>query len=620
MGGRDVMKNDYPASSFYPFRFVVVVAVAALGLLFGSAPEVAGQQADASPQAVEQVHGMVLNSTDKSPVGRVLVTSGDQRMATMTDADGRFSFEVRRIAAKTSTSVGALPSVGLRGGTTAAQATTISLTARRPGYISLNFSFRIPVDPQIRIEPIKAELVPEGVVRGRLSVPNGDLPDGVQVVLFQKRITYGAASWTQAGWARSNSRGEYRFADLQAGEYKLMTLAWADPKLLQSTTATEISGYRPAFYGDGADLATSALIHLSTRAMEAEANLELHGAPFYRVSVPVANTTPGSGTGSGAGNAAYILVVGNEDGLSGFSLMFNSEKQAAEGFLPSGVYDVRVTSVNQQPQNTGLSPALAARMKSLGGSIYAGPRISGATGASKVEVIGPEVKAAKIVLIPNGSVSVRVRRDYTSAQANYGLFASQQVSLIPIGMIAPVTPGQGVGDLVVGNVREGRYRVQPTPSRGYVASLSSNGVNLLRDPLVVGPGGTSEPIDMTLRDDTATLKGTLTGIISTGSYSNYGDDVPEVAIECIRLDGDVGISASETTARNGAFSLSNLAPGRYLVLASRSSSERVNLTLQNLEYRNENVLREFMSKGMQVTLDASQSAEIQVPLPPEEEN
>lgn len=44
------------------------------------------------------------------------------------------------------------------------------------------------------------------------------------------------------------------------------------------------------------------------------------------------------------------------------------------------------------------------------------------------------------------------------------------------------------------------------------------------------------------------------------------------------------------------------------------------MTLQNLEYRNENVLRDFMSKGMQVTLDASQSAEIQVPLPPEEEN
>ncbi|MDR3734188.1 MAG: carboxypeptidase-like regulatory domain-containing protein [Acidobacteriaceae bacterium] len=607
------MKNDYPASSSYPFRFGVVVAVAMLGLLCGSAKEMAGQQTDASPQAVEQVHGVILNSTDKSPVGRVLVTSGDQRMATLTDADGRFSFEVRRVAAKTSTSVGALPSVGLRGGTTATQATTISLTARRPGYISLNFSFRIPADPQIRIAPIKAELVPEGVVRGRLSVPNGDLPDGVQVMLFKKTVASGAASWTVAGTVLANSRGEYRFADLQAGEYKLMTQEWADSKLLQSTTATEVPGYRPAFYGDGADLAASALIHLSTRAMEAEANLELHSATFYRVSVSVANTTPGSG------NASYILAVGGEDGPSGFSLRYNTAKQAAEGFLPSGVYDVRVSSFSQQTQSAGLSAAMAARMKSLG-QIYMGPRISGATGASKVEVIGPEVKAEKIVLIPNGSISVRVHREYTSAQANYGLSVSQMVYLTPLGMMAQVMPGQGVGDLVVENVREGRYRVQPTQSRGYVASLSSNGMNLLRDPLVVGPGGTSEPIDMTLRDDTATLTGTLTGLISTGSSSNEGDDVPEVTIECIRLDGDVGLSASMTTARNGAFSLSNLAPGRYLVLAARSSSERVNMTLQNLEYRNENVLRDFMSKGMQVTLDASQSAEIQVPLPPEEEN
>ncbi len=44
---------------------------------------------------------------------------------------------------------------------------------------------------------------------------------------------------------------------------------------------------------------------------------------------------------------------------------------------------------------------------------------------------------------------------------------------------------------------------------GYVAAVSSGGVDLLHNPLVVPPGGTSSPIEITLRDDGGTVEGAI---------------------------------------------------------------------------------------------------------------
>ena len=67
-------------------------------------------------------------------------------------------------------------------------------------------------------------------------------------------------------------------------------------------------------------------------------------------------------------------------------------------------------------------------------------------------------------------------------------------------------------DLVLENVRPGRYWLKVDPSRGYVASAVAGSADLLRQPLVVGPGGASLPIEIVLRDDGATIEGTVEGM------------------------------------------------------------------------------------------------------------
>ena len=129
-------------------------------------------------------------------------------------------------------------------------------------------------------------------------------------------------------------------------------------------------------------------------------------------------------------------------------------------------------------------------------------------------------------------------------------------------------PGKGSDDLVVENVWEGSYRLWVMPSRGYVASATSHGVDLLRNKLVVGPGGTSAPIEITLRDDTAWLDGTVS--IDSSSRGDQGPYGPNFFVFCIPVGHSNGGMVPTAGAMNGKFTLQNLAPGQYLVLASRT--------------------------------------------------
>ena len=52
--------------------------------------------ADPASQVTDHIHGVVINSVDKKTIARALVTSQDQRMATMTDSQGRFTFDILR--------------------------------------------------------------------------------------------------------------------------------------------------------------------------------------------------------------------------------------------------------------------------------------------------------------------------------------------------------------------------------------------------------------------------------------------------------------------------------------------------------------------------------------------
>jgi hypothetical protein len=570
------------------FDSLVVRAGFVSAILLCSAPpaKLLGQNVGSSAGSVFHIHGVVLNALTSKPVDRALVTS--MEMAALTDSEGRFEFDVR--SSNGNPAGGPVPSSGFSLHGEGEGGYAIALVTRRPGYLAtqrptvLLLRAKSPEVPELKIK-----IMPESILRGRLATSAGASPMGVQVQLFRKQVADGLAFWGMASAAQTNSRGEYRFAELPAGDYKVMTREWVENELSVPGSTGQMTGYPPVYYPNGPDLATATPLHIAA-GETAQADLNLRAQPYYQVSIPLINVPHGSGVS---------VTVGEEDGSSGFSLGFNPQTQKIEGLLPNGAYAIRVTAFGE---------------------------IQG-TGAGRIEIAGGPVQGTPISLVSSGVIPVVVREQYTAdsnTNAREGAAFSRLGNGRPRSLeLALQSEGASVAtiglrnlsengneDLAVVNAREGKYRVWVMPNHGYVASASSGGVDLLHKRLVVGAGGASAPIEITLRDDTATLDGTVSPIPANGGESV--PDVGRVFVFCFPLENEIGRLVPGFAGVDGKFSIQNLPPGRYLVLAFPSPN-------QNLEYRNEEVLRQYESKGTIVRLEAGQRAEIKVSVLPETE-
>lgn len=544
-------------------------------------------QPDDSARITDHIHGVVLNSVDRKPVSRVLVVAGDQRMATFTDSEGRFSFDVRRSASTGSALMGNLPN--MPGGQAidprmlrAMRSAAGFLSLRKPGYISADLPIRISPDISTTSEELQFKLVPACTIRGHVSTPTGSPPPGLKVSLRSRQIQFGMEVWVQTGTISVNSHGDFHFADLPAGDYKVMSSAWTEePAYGTQTLAEQSSGYKPAFYTEALDFASAPAIHL--RAGDTtEADLNLRSATLYHVSIPLPN----------ADNGSVSVIVGNQAEDSGYTLVYNFHSQSLDGFLPNGAYDVRVFGYGQQPSS----------------------------GRGRVEVNGRPVKGAPVTLVPDGQIPIIVHQQFTgvapeeqgrgSAIARAQAARPVEVFLRPYGSNGPGANmgGSNMGGTSAGNssnlflagVAEGSYRVMANAYRGYVSSITANGVDLLRQPLVVGPGGASEPIEVTLRDDSASLSGNI-------SIPDGSDTDAQFIVTCIPLGNNTAAYLPQIGSYLDRFAVPNLPPGQYLVFASTAPT-------QHLDYLNPAVLTHLQSLGTTVTLAPGEKREVQIPL------
>jgi hypothetical protein len=574
------MQTGDPGFSFRSFFRCTAIFALLLLLGYGAQALQLGQETSSPTERVVHVHGIVLNALTEMPIGRALVTA--REAAAMTNGDGRFDFNLK--FPPPSAAGGSIPGLGGRG--TGGREIRVAVMARRPGYLPMERPSMLTLpgkgsdDPELQIK-----LTPESILRGHVVTPAIASPMGVQVLLLRKQIQDGLASWVQATAALTNSRGEYRFSDLPAGNYKVMTREWVQNGALPGP-GNQITGYPPTYYPNEPDIESGTPIHIG-RGETAQADLILHAEPYYRVNIPVMNVVAGNGISVGVSAARE-----NKSVSPGFSLGFNPQSQMIEGYLPNGAYSLRVTSF--------------------------GVVQSGATG--RIDVAGGPVRGSPISLTSGGSIAVIVREEFTADtgggpakgvimnRGGNGPSRSLNLVLQPDqanGPGASLRPplGKGSDDLVVENVWEGKYRLSVMPFRGYVASATSHGVDLLRNMLVVGPGGTSAPIEITLRDDTAWLDGTVS--VDGSGGDDQGPYGPNFFVFCVPIGHSNGGMVPMAGAMNGKFTFRNLAPGQYLVLASRTFNPQ-------FEYRNEEVLRQYESKGAMLTLTPGQKAEITV--------
>src|SRR5262249_33019185 len=153
----------------------------------------------------------------------------DNRFATMTDERGRFQFNLP--AANYVRKIG--------------DGYPYSLMARKPGFLSPNNEQAV-IRAGEDISEITISLVPEALIIGRVQIPRSDGFERMQVGLYRRVVREGAEHWDSIGTATSRSDGEFRFAELQSGAYKIVTQEMLDRDPLNPRGA--LFGYPPVFY------------------------------------------------------------------------------------------------------------------------------------------------------------------------------------------------------------------------------------------------------------------------------------------------------------------------------------------------------------------------------------
>ncbi len=520
------------------------------------------------------LNAVVVSSTDGKPVPRVLVTSPDRRMATITDSEGRFSFDLRRTGSQAESHVFSSFPPNPAPPTTTIQ---IQFVVRRPGYISDTVNLHLPAIAPAGSEPtFLLKIVPAAVLAGHLYPDVGDLPANISVQLLRKVVFNGTATWTYAA-AQVNSRGEFRFPNLTPGDYKLLAPAFSRYRNGPGTPPDSIPGFRAAFYPNASSLDAATTIHLNS-GETATANLAYHSAIFCSVTIPVAGIADSAGFD--------VRMPADIPGLN-----FTHDAQSAHAYLPSGDYNIQLISAS-----TTTTPLASVASVHL-------------------QVESKAVRTEPAAFHPTFELPVTVQREFTNSATDTRQTIGPTVyaGIQALNSFGGLQPGvlNKPGAITFQNLSEGLYRVDiTTPTNGsYVASATSGTTDLLREPLQVLPGVVPRPIEVVLRDDPANL----TLRVPPNLNQPSADDSP-IFLLCIQLDRTQAQPFPFVVRQNNQVPTTTLPPGRYLVLASRQD------LMQTIEFRNPDVLRDLLPKGSTITLSPNQKADLEVRLMPDGAN
>jgi hypothetical protein len=352
---------------FLPLAILVATA---------SMPGRASAQALQSDEQSRTIHGTVVNAATKAPIGRALVSSADNRFATLTDGEGHFEF--------------ALPKANSDGGSNSGVARpyqgepsnlaeNLWLMARKPGFLLDQNEMR-----PTRVTPgadLILTLVPEALITGRVILSTSDGALGVDVDLFTREVQDGMPRWIRKGSARANSNGEFRFAELRAGTYKLGTRELPDNDPAVTVPGGQQYGFPPVYFPGAPDFATAGSIQVGV-GQTVQADLTLARRPYYPVEISVPNAEANSGLN------VTVSLAGHRG--PGYSLGYNAKSQKIEGLLPNGHYLVEASTF-------GLHPA---------------------TGEVNLAVVGAAAEGPDLMLTSSSSVSLHVTEEFTGTESN----------------------------------------------------------------------------------------------------------------------------------------------------------------------------------------------------------
>ena len=468
-----------------------------------------------------------------------------------TDSEGRFQFE------------------GLPEG-------QLLLTAQKPGYFTREQEnsgspiHHVYVGPSLGAQTIK--LVPQAAIFGRVTDASGQPIEHIALRLSARSLRQGRKYWEQRGMSESDEDGHFRFANLMPGNYCLSVGPSQMEGQILAAGEKPTSGFPHLYYPGVPDLASAAPIQLSP-GQQAEADFSLAPVPVYHVSGTISGQVADQGVG-----LALSTLSGDELSLP---THFNSQLGTFNlDAVPAGSYLIKVFA--QQ----GLQP-LRAEM-----------RVNVASNLENLHLaLAPAVSIPIIVHLQPGASSGSNSSSRTEDRPpiSVALLPSQPSAAEAFSTFEQRSPGHNV--MVIQNVDPGGYTADLRPQPPwYVQSATYGQANLLYDDISV-VSGQSYPMDIVLRDDSASLTANVRWPDNAAQQRATLIIVPQPAS---KLRPRVVQGVSNTFTETG------LAPGEYLVFAFDQ--------LAALEYANPEALEPYASQAARVTLSANQKAQVTLDL------
>jgi hypothetical protein len=447
-----------------------------------------------------------------------------------------------------------------------------NLTASKPGFFNeqqlgrwnawMNSFQDVPSEKEVVLK-----LTPEGIIYGEVKNENGEPIEGVTVRAQRWQTENGRKSLQNARDAATDDEGNFRLAELKPGSYHLSFVpvgrgGWVTYDKLNRKKQTD-EGYGAQFYPGVADVESSTAIELRGGAT-VHITQALSRQRLFEVAGAVRGVNPTGGFG-------LMLVNTSGDMVQRTVRIDPKTGQFQIPGVPAGTYMLVASAQapnengTQEPQAQLTATQLIHLKSDLGGVVL----MLGRGISVGVQVNGgiPSVGTANV---PQVMVQLISREFLQNSR----------------GTMVPPQNGEPRPAARIEDIPPGTYTVEASPNQpGYIASLRCGSLDLLREDLTIAPSAVLPPIEVTLGNDGAQLsvKVVENGRPAAAAVVIYSEEYPRRSV-------------LTQTNETGAFSLGNLAPGQYQVIAVKDALD--------LEFRNPAAMEKYLEHASAVTLQS----------------
>ncbi len=547
--------------------------------------------APAQTDASMTIRGVVVSTADQKPIPDVSVSLVEAHRTAMTNVRGQFEF--KDVSGEAQDLV------------VAKKAGFLCAFQGWPAPHCIQSLSNVPFDDVDMKDPnrimirVTLTMMPEAIITGRIANPAGIPVKDLHLALLVRNVQDGRYVWGVLGstFRTTDADGKFRIGGLAPGTYLMRTTSAVDP--LDSRYDAD-HGYAATWY-PGVTRQDNAQPLVLAAGQSLTANLSVTNEKFQLITLSWARNQPGSLGSIGMG----LSGNGPEDYLNP---IWDQARQLYRLYAPAGRYKVTFTLYPPSEPgaaNPGAWPDGSKEPYFGSAELSVEDQPVTLTGIPSQQPINIPIHiAAQLTQQDKVKATLRSYEVYRPPKI-YFQFRENESGFNPQTLWDANAPES---ELVFKKVMPGVYAVEGSPLHGsdaYVASLTCGGTNLLRDPLVVGPGTPACGIEAVVRDDLASLTVDLTPEALAGMKA---DQVPVSVLALIPVDNPMRIPMSCFAGPSNEARNLRIPPGTWLAVIFDGRS---------LAWREPAVWEKLMSLGKVFTIAPGQSETVQLNRSPE---